>query len=127
MKIGVLGSNKVRGEEFKIESALSKIIRDTPYLFCILGGGGKGVPEVVKKFCSINLYDYIEFEPYSFLDKTVSFSNKFFFIRAKQIIDNSDYLFFVRDGKCKEVDYGIKYCQKVHKPYFILSLEDKSS
>lgn len=118
MKLGVIGSNSVT-DLYTVFTALDKIVKEssptTPPV--ILGGGGKGVASLTKEFCKDYNLDYVEFQPYSFLDKTADFSGKYFFIRTKQIIDNSDTLLFIMNEECKEVHYGIKYTQKIGKPY----------
>ena len=118
MKVGVIGSNSVT-DMSKVYSSLDKLVEElslaTPPV--ILGGGGKGVASFTKEYCKEYKLDFIEFQPYSFLDKTADFSGKYFFIRTKQIIDNSDTLLFIMNEECKEVHYGIKYTQKIGKPY----------
>ena len=121
MKVGVIGSNSIT-DLSKVHSTLYKSIKEfaptTPPV--ILGGGGKGVASITKEFCKESNLDYVEFQPYSFLDKTADFSSKYFFIRTKQIVDNSDVLIFITNKDCKEVNYGIKYTQKLNKPYNVL-------
>jgi hypothetical protein len=119
MKIGVVGSNSIL-DIAKVFTAINKMISDSSTPPVILGGGGKGVASLVKDYCIEYNLDFVEFQPYFFLDKTVDFSNKYFFIRTKQLIDNSDKLLFITNGDCKEVNYGIKYTQKVNKPYTVL-------
>jgi hypothetical protein len=122
MKIGVIGSNTIT-DVSKVLTILDKKVKElstTPPV--ILGGGGKGVASIVKDYCKDYNLDFVEFQPYSFLDKTVLFSNKYFFIRTKQIVDNSDFLIFIANEDCKEVNYGIKYTQKVNKGYSVTKI-----
>lgn len=125
MKLGVIGSNTIT-DVSKVLGILDKKVNElstTPPV--ILGGGGKGVASIVKEYCKDNNLNFVEFQPYSFLDKTVDFSNKYFFIRTKQIVDNSDALLFISNDDCKEVNYGIKYTQKLNKPYFVVVIPKK--
>ena len=125
MKLGVIGSNTIT-DISKVISILDKKVKElstTPPV--ILGGGGKGVASIVKDYCKDYNLDFVEFQPYSFLDKSVDFSNKYFFIRTKQIVDNSDSLLFISNGDCKEVNYGISYTQKINKPYFVVVIPKK--
>ena len=124
MKIGVVGSNSIL-DIAKVFTAINKVANESSTPPVILGGGGKGVASLVKDYCKEYNLDFVEFQPYSFLDKTVDFSNKYFFIRTKQIVDNSDKLLFITNGDCKEVNYGIKYTQKLNKPYQVLIIPKK--
>jgi hypothetical protein len=121
MKIGVIGSNSIT-DLSKVYSTLYRSIKElaptTPPV--ILGGSGKGVSKFTKDYCEEHSLDFVEFQSYSFLDKTVEFSGKYFFIRTKQIVDNSDKLIFISNGDCKEVNYGLKYTQKLNKPYIVV-------
>lgn len=123
MKVGVIGSNSITNMS-KVYSVLDKLVEDlaltTPPV--ILGGGGKGVAGFTKEYCKEFNLDFVEFQPYSFLDKTTDFSEKHFFIRTKQIVDNSDILLFIINEDCKEVYYGIKYTQKLNKKYSIVKI-----
>lgn len=119
MKIGVVGSNSIL-DIAKVFTAINKVVNDSSTPPVILGGGGKGVASLVKDYCNEYNLDFVEFQPYYFLDKTAEFSNKYFFIRTKQIVDNADKLLFITNGDCKEVNYGIKYTQKLNKPYNVL-------
>lgn len=119
MKIGVVGSNSIL-DIAKVFTAINKVVNDSSTPPVILGGGGKGVASLVKDYCNEYNLDFVEFQPYYFLDKTAEFSNKYFFIRTRQIVDNADKLLFITNGDCKEVNYGIKYTQKLNKPYNVL-------
>lgn len=123
MKLGVIGSNSIT-DLYTVFTALDKIVKEysptTPPV--ILGGGGKGVASLTKEFCKDYNLDYVEFQPYSFLDKTADFSGKYFFIRTKQIVDNSDRLLFIINDECKEVHYGLKYAQKLGKNYSVIKV-----
>jgi hypothetical protein len=126
MKIGVIGSNSINDILLtfsNIDKYIKSVTSTTPPV--ILGGGGKGVAQFTKEYCEEYNLNFVEFQPYSFLDKSVDFSNKYFFIRTKQIVDNSDRLLFITNGDCKEVNYGIKYCQKINKPYFVAVIPKK--
>ena len=124
MKIGVVGSNTIL-DIAKVFSAINRVVEESSTPPVSLGGGGKGVANLVKNYCEEYNLDFVEFQPYSFLDKTTEFSNKYFFIRMKQIVDNSDKLLFITNGDCKEVNYGIKYTQKVNKPYLVIVIPKK--
>jgi hypothetical protein len=119
MKIGVVGSNSIL-DIAKVFTTINKVVNESSTPPVILGGGGKGVASLVKDYCNDYNLDFVEFQPYYFLDKTAEFSNKYFFIRTRQIVDNADKLLFITNGDCKEVNYGIKYTQKLNKPYNVL-------
>lgn len=122
MKLGVVGSNSISNLSEVYSTLNKKILEASSAPPVILGGGGKGVAKFTKDFCKDYNLDFIEFQPYSFLDKTVDFSGKYFFIRTKQIIDNSDSVIFFTNDLCNEVSYGIKYAQKINKSYTVVKI-----
>ena len=119
MKLSVIGSNTITDEKL-IDSVLTKWKLNTTS--SVLGGGGKGVASLVKQWCLKNKINHVEFLPYFLLDNTVDFSNKYFFIRNKQLVDNADSVLFIYNGDCKDVEYAIKYCQKLHKDYTVVKI-----
>lgn len=116
MKVGVIGSNTIEDKEgvYKLlkEAVGEKVV--------FLGQGGKGVAKFVKDFANENKIDFVEFQPYHLIDNKASFSSKYFFLRTKQIVDNSDIVLAIWNGDCKEVEYGIKYAQKKKVPISIV-------
>jgi len=86
MKIGILGSRSIN--DWKL---IGKLLDDTiASKDVVLGSSAKGVDRLVKDWCTENEVAFVEFLPYHMLDKSVEFDTKFFFIRNKQLIDNSD-------------------------------------
>jgi predicted Rossmann-fold nucleotide-binding protein len=123
MKIGIVGSNSIT-DLSKIYTTLYQVTKEvsptSPPVF--LGGGGKGVASIVKEFARDNNIDYVELSPFFMLDTNVPFSSKYFFIRTKQIIDNSDFVVFFLNEDCKEVNYGIKYTQRKRIDYLVVKI-----
>jgi predicted Rossmann-fold nucleotide-binding protein len=123
MKLSVIGSNTIQDEE-AVARILNKVIyhQNTIKVNVILGGGGKGLPMIVKNFCKKEKIDFVEFLPYFLLDNKVDFSNKYFFIRNKQLVDNADVILFLYNGDCKDVEYAIRYAQMKDKQITVIKL-----
>lgn len=124
MRVGIIGSNSVTNKEEvnKIINAFIYSKKDETDSLVILGTGGKGVANFVKEWCEDSQTDFVEFLPYHLVDNKVDFSSKFFFIRNKQIIDNSDEVLVIWNGDCKDVEYGIKYSQKKNLPIKVIKV-----
>lgn len=122
MRLSVIGSNTIT-DDTSVNFFLDReVLKGTMLVSSILGGGGKGVASIVKKYCKTNKLDFIEFIPYYLLDASVEFSNKYFFVRNRQLVDNADKILFIWNGDCKDVEYAIKYAQKLNKDYTIIKL-----
>lgn len=122
MKIGVIGSNTIEDVN-KVYKVLTELVDKKSV---VLGQGGKGVAKITKEFAEENDLPFVEFLPYHLVDTKVDFSSKFFFIRTKQIIDNSDKVIAIWNGDCKDVEYGIKYAQKKNTPISVIKLPKSS-
>lgn len=120
MKLAIIGSNSIVDKE-KVFSIIEQITKDKQPKV-ILGGGGKGTASFVKEFSETKGFSFIEFLPYFLLDNSVEFSNKYFFTRNKQIVENADFVLFIYNGECKDVDYAIKYTQKLKKEYYVYKI-----
>jgi len=122
MRLSVIGSNTIQEEELVNNLLHREVYQGTGKVRVILGGGGKGLPTITKKFCKAERIDYIELLPYFLLDNKVEFSNKYFFIRNRQLVDNADKILFIYNGDCKDVEYAIKYAQKLGRDITIVKV-----
>jgi hypothetical protein len=87
----------------------------------LVAGDSPGVDEAVREYATATDSDLYVLKPYHMLDKSTQFSNKFYFIRNKQIMDNADHMLFIRDIlEEDEVVKAIHYCQRVKKSYVIM-------
>jgi len=122
MKIGILGSRSIN--DWKL---IGKLLDDTiASKDVVLGSSAKGVDRLVKDWCTENEVAFVEFLPYHMLDKSVEFDTKFFFIRNKQLIDNSDKVIAIWDTESKDTEYGIKYAQKKNIPVTVVKVPKNS-
>ena len=125
MKLGIFGSNTIEDDK-KIHKLILDNLPTNKENLTILGGGGKGVASSAKSFSKENGIDFVEFLTYNLLDNKAEFSSKYFFIRNKQLIDNSDAVIVIWNGDCKDVEYGIKYSQKKNLPIKVIKVPKSS-
>lgn len=128
MKIGVIGSNSITDKKRVFDILESELFKKENIFdsITILGQGGKGVANFTKEFAKEFSLDFVEFLPYHLIDNRVDFSSKYFFIRNRQIIDNSDLVIAIWNGDCKDVEYGIKYSQKKNLPISVVKIPKSS-
>lgn len=124
MKVGIIGSNTIDDKE-KVLKIIYDNLDKKEYL-TILGGGGKGVASFAKEFAKDYNIDFVEFLTYNLLDNKAEFTSKYFFIRNKQLIDNSDFVLIIWNGDCKDVEYAIKYSQKKNIPIKVVKVPKSS-
>jgi predicted Rossmann-fold nucleotide-binding protein len=122
MKLSVIGSNTIQEESLVLPLLHREVYQGTNKVKVVLGGGGKGLPMITKKFCKEEQLDYVELLPYFLLDSQAVFTNKYFFIRNKQLVDNADKILFIYNGDCQDVEYAIKYAQKLGKDITIVKI-----
>jgi hypothetical protein len=125
MKLGIIGSNTIEDVD-KVKKLIYDNLPTKLEYLTILGGGGKGVANAAKVFAKENNVDFVEFLTYNLIDNKAEFSSKYFFIRNKQLIDNSDAVIVIWNGDSKDVEYGIKYSQKKNLPIKVLKVPKSS-
>lgn len=120
MRIAVVGSRSITDVEW-VFTILDRFIKEmSPFKPTIVSGGAVGVDEIAKLYAKKRGYDFVEYLPYFLLDTTVPFTSRYFFIRNKQIVQNSDKVLAIWDGKSKGTEHTIKYAQKTGVPVMIL-------
>lgn len=128
MKVSIIGSNTITDKNLVLKE-VENYLYSSKYLYnnlTILGTGGKGVASIIKDWSVEKEIDFVEFLPYHLVDNKVDFSSKYFFIRTKQIIDNSDEAILFWNGDCKEIEYAIKYSQKKNVPIKVIKVPERS-
>lgn len=124
MRVAIVGSRSITDQGCVID-AISKIAGDLPPSeITIVSGGARGVDSVARKVAETMNMDFILFKPYHLVDNSVEYSPKFFFVRNKQIADNSDHVAIIWDGVSKGSEHMIKYCKKKGKAYTIFQYEE---
>lgn len=120
MKICVVGSPAIDDVAY-VTRKLDKFVQEhvTTGKPVFMAGGGKGTDAIVKKFAYDRGYDFIEFIPYNLLDKSVEFSNRYYFTRNRQMIMNADRVLAFYDGNFTGTIHAIKYSQKIGVPVMV--------
>lgn len=122
MKIAVVGSRSITDPE-TVFTAIDRFVKDQ----CvgkpvIISGGAKGIDELAKKWAEVQGLDFIEFLPYHAVDKEVEFSSRYFFARNRQIVQNSDKVLAIWDGKSTGTLHSIRYAQKIGVPVMVIKI-----
>lgn len=114
MRFGVISSRSWK-DGMKIETTLYEF--DLEYhVMAVLGGSSPGADMVVRDYCATLGIPYIVFKPYFMVDHKAARDPRHFFMRSKQIVDNSDHLIFFWDGESKGTSWAINYAKKKGKP-----------
>jgi hypothetical protein len=101
------------------EDFLFEGVSDLSYV----AGGSPGVDEAVRRYAADVGADFYMLKPYHLLDKSIQFSNKFYFIRNKQVMDNADFMILIRDvAEADEVESAIQYCVRRNKPHKVIEV-----
>lgn len=114
MRIAVVGSRGVVEEKYVI-TAIGDYINDLSQYtsaITIISGGAEGVDSYAKSFANDHGYDFISFVPIFKLSKGIPFSMEHFFVRNRQIVDNSDAVIAVWDGESRGTAYTIEYANR---------------
>jgi predicted Rossmann-fold nucleotide-binding protein len=100
-------------------------VKKTP--LTILSGGAKGVDSIAQEWASEQGHDFILFKPYHLLDKRVTYEPKYFFVRNKQMVDNSDAVVVLWDEESNGCFDAARYAHKINKPLFLFSTKQDRS
>lgn len=85
--------------------------------WAILSGGTKGVDTVAQEFANEEGLPFILFKPHFMLDSSKELNPKDFWIRDKQIIDNSDMVIIIGPRNDKRCGRCERQCRKRRKSY----------
>lgn len=117
MRIAIVGSRSItdRDRVYSIADDLTAAlaIKKTP--LTILSGGAKGTDTLVQEWATERHLDFILMKPYHLLDSKVPYEAKYFFVRNKQMVDNSDLVICIWDGNSKGCFDAARYGYKAGK------------
>lgn len=132
MRIGVCGSRSIvdRDEVYYHLDMFTNVdtIGEVPNI-TVLSGGAKGVDQLAADWAKANGFDHVLFKPYHMIDTKAEYKPRYFFARNKQIIDNSDKVIVIWDGKSNGTKWCIDYLKKWRKTsdYVVITMESKSN
>jgi predicted Rossmann-fold nucleotide-binding protein len=89
----------------------------------VVSGGAKGADTVGKAWAKSRSLSFVLFKPYHLIDTTVSYHPRYFFIRNKQIVDNSDLIVAFWNGESAGTRHAIRYAKSSQKPVVIFDHE----
>lgn len=96
---------------------------DFPRVDVLLSGGQVGVDRIVESYARDNEIPFILFKPYGLLDNKAAHSTRHYFIRNKQMVDNSDWIIAFSDGVDAGTEDVINYARKRGKALTIIGKE----
>lgn len=111
MRIGISGSRSITDKDWVYDN-LTKILAPIEENVTLLSGGAKGVDDLVAGFSKEEGYDHVLFKPYHLVDTKEPYRAKFFFARNKQIVDNSDLVIIMWDGKSSGTRFTMEYADR---------------
>lgn len=93
---------------------------DFPQADVILSGGQRGVDRLVEEYAKANDLPFILFKPYNLLDSQAPHSTRYYFVRNKALVDNSDWVIAFSDGVDAGTEDVINYARKKAKSLTII-------
>ena len=121
MKLGVCGSRSITDKDW-VGYHLDKW-EQAQTIEAVLSGGAKGVDTLVEEWCAGNEVPHVLFKPYHMVDTREPYKKKYFFIRNKQIIDNSDEVLILWDGVSGGTGWCINYCVERNKKHTVIKYD----
>jgi hypothetical protein len=126
-KIGIFGNRDIK-DEHKILHELADLLDSVGVTasdhVLILHGGAQGVSSIVATLASeMTNWSSVIFKPWSMVWPDLKFSTMLFYLRNKQIVDNSDVVVIFTNGEHDSEVVRVKdLCTRWKKPHFIVHL-----
>jgi len=112
MIVGITGSRTITDKKF-IEKCICQVLDTTNNTPCaFITGGAHGVDRISTEILKQMGWDVITIQP---LNKVIniSYTPKLYLGRNRQIVDNSDLLISIWDGKSKGTKYTVDYARSI--------------
>lgn len=123
IKIGVFGNRNITNKEL-VQSKFAEFMEDfelplDPIL--IIHGGAAGPANIMAEYADKDQeWSTVLFKPWTMVWSKLEFQPIFFYLRNKQIVENSEIVFIVTNGeKDSEVYRVIDLCKRWNKRYYI--------
>lgn len=91
-----------------------------PQTDVVFSGGQRGVDRLVEDYTAANNLPFAVFKPYHLLDSKAEHSTRHYFVRNKQMVDNSDWVIAFSDGVDAGTEDVINYARKRGKVLTII-------
>ena len=121
--IGVFGNRNITDEKLVLK-LFNQHLEKFPYLGepLILHGGAKGPQKIIS-----DKFRNIVFRPWNLIWPKLKFSSIYFYLRNKQIVENSDEVVIFSNGEREaEVYKMINLCGRLGVPHFIFDVEKEN-
>ena len=129
MRVAVVGSRSITDQDlinYHLDMLLLPCGGENGDEVTIISGGAKGVDSLAREWARLNNKDFILFKPYHLIDNSVMYHPRYYFVRNKQIVDNSDMVICFWDGKSNGAKDAIKYARKCNKELRVITLDHES-
>ena len=122
MRIVVSGARSINNRDavFGHMDMLLGVREDFPQVDVLISGGQKGVDRHVEAYAAANGLPFVLLKPYHLLDPQAEHKTRHYFIRNKQMIDNSDWVIAFSDGADAGTEDLINYARKRGKALTII-------
>ena len=121
MRIGLFGDRVIKDPE-DVTEVFKRFLKGldvhghTSHNSTWLHGGAGGAPKVIVEYLTSIKADVILFKPWHFINKRMKFSPSLFYIRNRQVIENSDMVVVFTDD---EPDSEVSGVYKLSEEYNI--------
>jgi len=118
MRVGISGSRSITDQDWvdsNLDSILNGLRDRSPNGIVLLVGGAKGADSCVASYAKERSIDTVLFKPYHMVDNKAPYNARYFFSRNKQIVDNSDFVIILWDGKSRGTGWTLEYAEQVKK------------
>ena len=126
MRVAIVGSRSIVCQDtvnYHLDKLLLPCGGENGDEVVIVSGGAKGVDTLAREWARINKKDFILFKPYHLIDTQVTYHPRYFFTRNKQIIDNSDVVIVLWDGKSSGTKDAMKQARQQDKELRVITLD----
>lgn len=118
MRVGISGSRSITDQDWvdaNLDSILNGLRARSPNGIVLLAGGAVGADTLCGNYAKRSNLDLVLFKPYHMVDPRTPYNPRYFFSRNKQIVDNSDFVIILWDGKSSGTRWTMEYAERVKK------------
>ena len=118
MRVGISGSRSIVDAGWvsnHLDAILPSLADRSGNGIVLMAGGAVGCDTLVQGYAQAKKLDLVLFKPYHMVDPKTPYNPKFFFARNKQIIDNSDFVIIMWDGKSSGTRWTMEYAERTKK------------
>lgn len=103
--------------EAEIDKLLERLVSEGEPI-SILNGGQVGIDRAAQAYANKKGYDFFMYKPWHLIDSDIPFSPRLFFMKSKQMLDNTDVAIIIRSTAHDDsyVEDIVRRCQNKRNP-----------